>query len=50
MRHERTLLTVATISGLTAYALYLGQTELAYLGFGALIGYLGKVNGRPPPP
>lgn len=27
--------------------MFLGYMELAYLALGALIGYLGKVNGTP---
>ena len=45
MKHERTLLTLGILGGISAYAMYLGMTELAWLSVGALIGYLGKVNG-----
>jgi len=45
MKYARTLITVVVIGGLSAYSMYLGYVELAYVSLGALVGYLGKVNG-----
>jgi len=45
MKHSKTLLTLGILGALAAYSMYLGYVELAYLSIGALIGYLGKVNG-----
>lgn len=40
------LITVPAVAFVAALFAYLGQTEVAAAAAGALIGYLGKVNGQ----
>ncbi len=42
----RAIATTASITAIAIAALAVGQIEIAAAAAGALIGYLGKVNGR----
>ncbi len=43
----RVVVTIPSLVTVAITALYVGQTELAAAAIGGLIGYLGKLNGRP---
>ncbi len=42
---KTTLLTVGVLGFLSGYSLFLGYSEFAFFTAGALVGYLGKLNG-----
>jgi hypothetical protein len=54
MEHAKVIATLGSLSVIAVFAMVSGYEPIAYLAAGALVGYLGKVNGgdkrdsRPP--
>ena len=45
----RTEVTIAALGAVAVVGLITGNDPITYVAVGALAGYLGKVNGSPPP-
>lgn len=46
MKHSKTIVTVVGLTVIAISGMAFNYPEIAYISAGALVGYLGKVNGH----